>query len=209
MAAPTPQEVVQAAESWLGVPYLYGGTTRRGVDCSALVQDVFGGFGVHLPRTSEEQFKAGKPVTADQLQPGDLVFTAGSDGSASSPGHVGIYIGRGQVLNAPHTGTNVRVEDLAGWRPVGYRRVIGTASSSTGDGGGVTDASFPGSGLLSWPSDVLGFFSGATDHLDSAARWFAAFTRPSTWVRIGAGALGTTFLIAGLVFLVMAAGQEH
>ncbi len=76
-------------------------------------------LGVQLPRTSEEQATVGTPVDSlADAQPGDLVFFAGSDGSASSPGHVGIYIGNGEMIDAPHTGTSVQVQAVSSAGPV-------------------------------------------------------------------------------------------
>jgi hypothetical protein len=112
------------------VPYLWGGTNRaQGVDCSGLVQDVYSSLGINLPRTSQEQALVGQavPSVAD-AQPGDLVFFAGSDGTPAAPGHVGIYIGDGQMIDAPYTGTDVRIDPVGD--PTAIRRVTGLASST-------------------------------------------------------------------------------
>jgi hypothetical protein len=209
----TGSAIVTAAEKLLGDPYKYGATGPSSFDCSGLVQFVFKGLGISVPRTSEEQFTAGKAVSESQLQAGDLVFSAGSDGTASHPGHVGIYVGEHNgapsVLEAPHTGADVRYTPLSSFDAVGYRRMNGVAA-----GGSATDAGFtiPGlgdvGGLLNFPSDITGFFSDATDDLASAAKFFGAFTRVSTWVRIGSGALGAVALVAGLVMLILAAGER-
>ena len=108
---------------YLGVPYQWGGSTPTGFDCSGLVQYVYAQLGVSLPRTSEEQATAGTPVASlADAQPGDLVFFAGSDGTASSPGHVGIYVGNGQMIDAPYTGAAVRIEPVG--NPLAIRRVL-------------------------------------------------------------------------------------
>lgn len=110
--------VVKLASQYIGVPYVWGGTSPSGFDCSGLVQYVYGQLGISLPRTSEEQVGSGSPVTGS-LQPGDLLFfEPGADG----PGHVGIYAGDGTFIEAPHTGLNVRVAPV---RPYcAARRII-------------------------------------------------------------------------------------
>ena len=97
--------VIQLAQVWLGVPYLFGGCSRAGVDCSCLVQNVYAAAGIHLPRIAVDQFNATVPIS--DPQPGDLVFFA----NTYEPGisHVGIYIGNGQQINAPTTGEVVSV----------------------------------------------------------------------------------------------------
>ena len=105
-----PIDVVQAAQRWLGVPYVFGGCSAVGVDCSCLVQLVFRGLGINLPRTAAEQFAASARVAREALQPGDLVFFA----NTYLPGisHVGIYIGGGQQINAPTEGQRVSVQPV-------------------------------------------------------------------------------------------------
>lgn len=96
---------VKLASQYLGVPYVWGGTSPSGFDCSGLVQYVYGRLGISLPRTSQQQVGSGSPVTGS-LEPGDLLFfEPGADG----PGHVGIYAGDNTFIEAPHTGANVRV----------------------------------------------------------------------------------------------------
>lgn len=124
---PTPSDgasIVADANKYLGVPYVWGGTDpSTGLDCSGLVQRVFADLGTSVPRTSQEQATVGTPVASvGDAQPGDLVFYAGSDGTASAPGHVGIYIGNGQMIDAPYTGANVRVDPVG--TPVAIRRVV-------------------------------------------------------------------------------------
>lgn len=97
--------VVAFASRYVGVPYLWGGTTPSGFDCSGLVQYAYAHFGISLPRTSQEQVGSGVPVTGD-LQPGDLLFF---EPSSSGPQHVGMYVGDGMFIEAPHTGANVRI----------------------------------------------------------------------------------------------------
>lgn len=122
----------QGASRYLGVPYQWGGTDpSTGLDCSGLVQRVYGDLGVALPRTSQEQAGAGTPVAGlADAQPGDLVFFAGSDGTPNAPGHVGIYLGGGQMIDAPYTGASVRIDPVG--TPVAIRRIDGGSGSPAG-----------------------------------------------------------------------------
>ncbi len=118
------QQLVNAAKQYLGVPYVWGGTSSNGVDCSGLVQLAAKACGIDIPRVTYDQIKTGKTVDKNNLQAGDLVFFKGSDGSASAPGHVGMYIGNGQFIQAPKTGDVVKISDLSSRSDyVGARRL--------------------------------------------------------------------------------------
>lgn len=106
--------VVEIALRYLGVPYVYGGSTPAGFDCSGLMQYVYRQVGVSLPRTSRAQYGVGQHIAADRpdlLQPGDLVFF-GTNGDPSRVHHVGMYVGDGNYIHAPYTGTVVRINSL-------------------------------------------------------------------------------------------------
>lgn len=101
--------IIEEAKKYLGTPYVWGGATPKGFDCSGLVQFVYKKFGVNLPRVSQQQAGAGERRAVDDLDVGDLVlFNHGKNG----PGHVAIYLGGGQILEAPRTGLNVRIRSL-------------------------------------------------------------------------------------------------
>jgi len=117
------KKAVNLAAHMLGIPYVWGGESLKGFDCSGLLQYVWKQQGVNIPRTTYDQFKAGTPVNANQLQPGDAVFFKGSDSKNGLPGHVGIFVGDGKFIEAPKTGSNVRISALAGRSDfVGARR---------------------------------------------------------------------------------------
>jgi cell wall-associated NlpC family hydrolase len=103
---------------YLGIPYVWGGSTPGGFDCSGLVMYVYAQLGVSLPHFAAAQYGFGTPVSRDQLQPGDLVFFDGLN-------HVGIYIGGGQMVHAPQTGDVVKISALTdfGTGYVGARRI--------------------------------------------------------------------------------------
>ncbi len=99
--------VVGIALQYLGIPYVWGGSSpSTGFDCSGFTSYVFAQVGVSLPHHAASQYGYGTPVSYDQLAPGDLVFFSGL-------GHVGLYIGSGQFVHAPHTGDVVRISSLA------------------------------------------------------------------------------------------------
>ena len=98
----------------LGVPYLWGGTGVGGFDCSGLTQAAYAAAGITIPRTSEQQWLALPHVPDDEpLQPGDLVFFNPGEFAAGLPGHVGIYVGNGEMIDAPHSDSVVQVEAVS------------------------------------------------------------------------------------------------
>ncbi len=101
--------IAALAESQLGAPYRFGGDSPQGFDCSGLVRYVFEQAGLAVPRTTQQLQQAAKPVPADRLQPGDLVFFRIASGRVD---HVGIYVGDGAFIHAPRSGRPVRSELL-------------------------------------------------------------------------------------------------
>jgi peptidoglycan DL-endopeptidase CwlO len=99
----TANAVIANAKQYLGVPYVWGGSTPSGFDCSGFVSYVYRSVGISLPRTSSAQQNVGTRISLNQLQPGDLVF------KGMPAYHVGIYIGGGQYIHAPQTGDVVKI----------------------------------------------------------------------------------------------------
>lgn len=130
-APATVQKAIRWALGQLNTPYQWGGscTNSHGsnpmgrCDCSSLMQQSYKAAQLTLTRTTYTQVKEGKPVSVDALQLGDLVFT---EGTAEVPEHVGMFIGQGLIINAPHTGDVVRIATLASWKPqiLAARRVV-------------------------------------------------------------------------------------
>jgi len=130
-APPKVQTAIRWALGQLDTPYQWGGscTDSHGADpmgrcdCSSLMQQSYRAAGVTLSRTTYTQVEEGTGVSVDALRPGDLLFT---EGTAEVPEHVGMFIGQGLIVNAPHTGDVVRIATLASWKPriLAARRVV-------------------------------------------------------------------------------------
>jgi murein DD-endopeptidase / murein LD-carboxypeptidase len=121
---PLHHTIIAESESWIGVPYSYGGATRLGVDCSALIMNIYNALGIPIPRTATEQFQFGTEITREEMLPGDLVFfnTTGSPAS-----HVGIVSGADEFIHASSSigVTKQKITDsyfVARWS--GARRII-------------------------------------------------------------------------------------
>jgi len=132
LPAGTPVAVVTAikfAVSKLGMPYQWGGTGDPSYDCSGLMMMAYQAAGVTITRTTYTQVNDGTPVyNASALKPGDLIFTAGSDGTVTNPGHVGMFLGDDLVVDAPRTGESIEITkfDDGYWnqQAVAFRRIV-------------------------------------------------------------------------------------
>jgi hypothetical protein len=187
-----------------GDRYFYGGTSpATGFDCSGIIYDALLKLGVsNPPRTSEDQYAYTTHIQKSQLAPGDLVF-AQFPGDNASPGHVGIYIGGGNVFSAQDPQLGIGISTLASWGSniVGYGRLPNetttAADISSTDSGGL-------GGILSIPSEITGFFSDA-DKFVNLIMWLA---KPQDWLRIGAFFFGI-LLIAIALYAFTAVGSDR
>ena len=106
----TGSQIVETAKKYLGVPYVYGGSTPSGFDCSGLVYYVLKSHGIKVSRSSAAMYSCGTPISKSDLQPGDLVFFQGTYKAGIS--HVGIYVGNGKFIHSPQRGDVVSFADL-------------------------------------------------------------------------------------------------
>jgi cell wall-associated NlpC family hydrolase len=115
-STPAPGAAVATAISFvlaqLGKPYEWGATGPNAYDCSGLVYAAYAVAGIHIARTTFQWYLDGPQVPLNQIQPGDLLFSAGSDGTPANPGHVVMYLGAGQIIQAPQTGEDVQIDPL-------------------------------------------------------------------------------------------------
>ena len=122
---------ISFAEQQLGKPYLWGGTGPDAFDCSGLVMMAYRAAGISIARTSQAQWATETRVPASQVQPGDLVFFAGSDGTVTDPGHVGLVIGGGKMIEAYATGFPIRVSSYANRGAIGFTEPWAGAKGTT------------------------------------------------------------------------------
>lgn len=220
---------VSDASQYIGTPYVWGGSSPRGFDCSGLVNYTLAGMGVpNVPRTSEQQYAWAQPIMPSQLRPGDLVFL--NFPGEQAPGHVMIWAGGGKVIQAPSAGQNVQRSSFHpgpigssewGGTIVGYGRVPGMngASSrprqaaSSGQGGGLlgslegVGSSIAGAG--SWfvggvektAGSAWGDVTGAISGTVDFFKLAAWLVDPVTWLRFVEGFFGFVLVVAGLVML--------
>jgi len=125
-------EAIGYAEAQLGKPYQWGATGPDAFDCSGLVMMAYRAAGINIARTSQQQWATEPRIPAAQAEPGDLVFFAGSDGTPTSPGHVGLVIGNGQMIEAYATGIPIRIASYTDRDPVGFTRPWAQSGSHEG-----------------------------------------------------------------------------
>jgi soluble lytic murein transglycosylase-like protein len=160
------EAVVAAAKTYLGVPYVWGGTDpASGLDCSGLVQRAYADLGYDLPRVSYEQATAGRPVASlDQAQPGDILAFG------SPVHHVGIYLGNHQMIEAPRPGLDVRIGPVYE-TPTAIRRIVPDATAA------VTPAWAAGAARVAAGTPYSGLFEAASQRYGVSADLLAAVAR--------------------------------
>lgn len=193
--------ILTQLRSELGKPYVWGATGPNSFDCSGLVQFIYGHNGISLPRTSLAQSKVGMPIAKGAQQPGDLVFSDWEGKGVVS--HVAIYVGGGQVIEAPQPGTPVKVTPL-GASYMAHVKTIQRVTGITGSAG----VDFAGAG----GGTAAGQFDGITNALSGVGQTFSKIadtasildklTMPQFWVRVTAGVAGTALVFFGLHKLV-------
>jgi len=107
-------KVIAYARAQIGKPYIWGATGPDAFDCSGLAMMAYRAAGITIPRTSQQQWAFGKRIPASQVRPGDLVFFAGADGTLTAPGHVGIVIRLGLMIDSPTTGMDIQIQPYTG-----------------------------------------------------------------------------------------------
>ena len=118
--------IILEAEKYLGVPYLWGGTTPDGFDCSGYMQYIFASKNISIPRVSQDQQSFSTKISMSEIKPGDLVFNKASDST-----HVGMYIGNDMYIHAPHTGDVVKISQLSTSNMKYAGRILESSTSSS------------------------------------------------------------------------------
>lgn len=198
----SPGDLLAFAVQQEGKPYVWGAEGPNQFDCSGLVQYVFHHFGINVPRTSEQQAKIGAPVDKSAISAGDLVFSDWGDGPNS---HVGIAMGGGKIIVAPHTGDVVKVENLSSGylnHVTAVRRVSGVDGASDTSGQQTVTVGDPlTDGLVSPLVGPLRDMANAVKSISQVSDLVTKAFLPSNFVRIVCGLVGGMLIFLGIRLL--------
>lgn len=196
--------MVDSAKKYLGVPYVWGGTSAQGLDCSGLVQKAYGDLGISLPRVAADQAKMGTAIPSlAQARPGDLLAFG------SPVDHIAIYVGNNQMIAAPEPGDKVKIQSVYA-TPVSIRRIVPdgpdlSSASRIGSAAftaGLTGGSGPvGSALAQAPAQFRALFQQAEARYGVPATLLAAVAKQESGFNAGAvspaGAIGLMQIMPG------------
>lgn len=176
-------ECIAFAEAQIGKPYVFGATGPNSYDCSGLAYKAAEAGGVHIGRSTYEQIFDGVEVSRDSLAPGDLLFP--------DPGHVQLYVGNNQVIEAPHTGAFVRLTTVWGfWRA---RRVFSASDAATP----VADIKPVSDPITSAVQKAIA----SLPVVGSAAKLAGKLISPTFWERVGVAVLGLFVILLAIAFI--------
>jgi hypothetical protein len=221
-------DILTYARKFLGDPYVWGGTGPDSFDCSGLVYYVLNHLGVHdVPRVADDQYGWTTRIQESQLAPGDLIFSrwSGDDVGPHGVGHVGIYAGNGQVLEASQSGEPVHIipyDRNYKQHTVGYGRVPSSSAGSATPGIDNTDSTtatmsatlvdIPGmsflgpilggtSGVASTVADLAVAFQAMLSSVNAAITLFSSLFKPQLWLRVGMFIVGVLGFTSGVIIL--------
>jgi hypothetical protein len=195
--------LVSEVEKFKGHQYVFGAAGPNTFDCSGLVQYSLQQLGYkNVPRTSEAQWGWVQKISSSQIQPGDLVFAQFPGDPQASPGHVGVYIGNGQVFSARSPSAGIGIDTLSSWGSaiVGYGRVPGSPSGGTP----ATTTGFDPLGL----GGLVNAFTGFANNFGDMFKIFHDLVSPAFWLRIGMFLAGLLLLAFGVYAFVKADSGE-
>jgi cell wall-associated NlpC family hydrolase len=180
-SGPTGADVVSDAKQYLGIPYVWGGESTSGLDCSGLVQKTYADLGIKLPRVAADQAHVGTPVDSlADAQPGDLLFFG------DPAYHVAIYAGDGQLIESPEPGKTVHITDVY-QTPTSIRRIVDSpAAATTTVSGGLSSSDLTAAGLNAAVARFAPQFASAESQYDLPTGMLAAVAQQESGGNVNA-----------------------